>query len=69
MSWGKVNESWNHTSSVMALLAAIHTDTSKASAPTPADFHPFQDPPPLPEASPELIRSLFGQAKPMGDSQ
>lgn len=62
MSWGTVNERWNHTASIMALLAAIHTDTSKASAPTPADFHPFHDPPPLPKASPELLKSLFANA-------
>lgn len=63
MSWGKVNQQWNHTASFMAILAAINSDPSKGSPPSPADFHPFVDPPPLPQASPEFLASLFASRK------
>lgn len=63
MAWGRANEAWNHTSSLMALTAAINSDPNKGAAPTPADYHPFMDPAPLPEASPEMLRALFPQAE------
>lgn len=48
----------------MALLAAIHTDPNSGKSPSPADYHPFLEPPPLPKATPELLRSLFHGSKP-----
>lgn len=63
MAWGRANERWNHTASLMAMLAAIHADPDSSRTPDPADFHPFMDPLPLPEAPPELFRSLFPSKK------
>lgn len=64
MAYGKSNDHWNHTASLMAILAAIHSDPNKAKMPSPADFHPFMEPPELPQATPELLRSLFPGRKP-----
>jgi hypothetical protein len=63
MAFGRANEAWNHTSSLMALLASIHSGADRGRDPSPADYHPFLDAPPIPEASPELIRSLFPPRK------
>lgn len=59
MAWGRANEAWNHTSSIMAMIAAVNTDPKSGAAPSPADYHPYMDPLPLPEATPELLQSLF----------
>lgn len=67
MAWGRSNDHWNHTASIMALLAAIHSDPNSGKSPSPADYHPFLEPPPLPKATPELLRSLFpGKNPPEG---
>lgn len=60
MAWGRSNETWNHTSSLMALLATIHSDPEAGSPPTAATYHPYLDEPveELPVATPELLRSL-----------
>jgi len=52
---------WNHTASVMALLAEIHRDHKKK--PTPfqaADFHPHMR---RAKASEPLTRETFGMMK------
>jgi hypothetical protein len=68
MAWGRANETWNHTASIMAMLAAIHSDPESSRTPGPADYHPFMDSPPLPKASPEFLRSLFpNRGKPGGE--
>ncbi len=58
MAWGRSNETWNHTSSIMAMLAAIHSDPDKGRTPTYADFHPYADEPELPEATPDVLASI-----------
>lgn len=60
MAWGRSNEQWNHTSSIMALIATIHSDPESGSPPSPATYHPYLDEPTeeLPVATPELLRSL-----------
>jgi hypothetical protein len=65
MSWGKSNEAWNHTASLMSLLASIHADPKKGSPPSYCAFHPYADEPDMPEAPPELIARLMGMG---GDS-
>jgi hypothetical protein len=45
MAWGKSNEQWNHTASLMGLLAQINADTSSGKAPTAYTFHPYLDEP------------------------
>lgn len=62
MAWGATNERWNHTASTMALLAAINSDPNSGRTPSPADFHPFLEPPPLPEAPPGLLASILKRA-------
>ena len=65
MAWGRVNESWNHTASLMAILAAIHCDPGSGRPPTAATFHPYMDEPPLPKASPDILRQFgFKPVKP-----
>lgn len=65
MAWGRVNENWNHTASVMAILAAIHSDPNSGSSATAATFHPYMDEPPPPKATPDLLRQLgFKPVKP-----
>jgi hypothetical protein len=58
MAWGRTNETWNHTASIMAILAAIHCDPDSGRPATAATFHPYLDEPPLPKATPDILRSL-----------
>lgn len=58
MSWGKSNEAWNHTASLMTLLASIHSDPDSGKKPCLADFHPYMVRPELPTAPPEFLASL-----------
>jgi hypothetical protein len=49
----------------MAILAAIHCDPSSGRPPTAATFHPFMDEPPLPNATPDILRQFgFKPVKP-----
>jgi hypothetical protein len=41
MAEGRSKEAWNHTSSMMALMANVNRDPKKGRAFTPADFNPF----------------------------
>jgi hypothetical protein len=68
MAYGHCYDRWNHTASIMALLAAIHSDPKSGHTPSPADYHPFMEPPPLPQASPEFLRSLFAGRDAKGGS-
>jgi hypothetical protein len=60
MAWGRSNESWNHTSSLMALIATVHSDPEQGPPPSPDTYHPYRPSPEhgIPTASPELLRSL-----------
>lgn len=58
MAWGRSNEQWNHTASLMALIAAIHSDPDKGPTPQPADFHPYLPATELPTATPDMLRAL-----------
>lgn len=61
MAWGRTNEQWNHTSSLMALIAAIHSDPDKGSVPSAANFHPYLETPEAKvysEVPPEILRVL-----------
>jgi hypothetical protein len=58
MAWGRSNENWNHTASLMTLLASIHSDPSKGSPPTLATYHPYLPEPEIPEATPEVLAAL-----------
>lgn len=58
MAWGKANESWNHTASLMALLANIHGDPESGMRPTVATFHPFLPDPEPPQATPGILASI-----------
>jgi hypothetical protein len=40
----RATDAWNHTSTVLALLANAHRDTRKKPAPfKPSDFHPCRE--------------------------
>ena len=44
MVHGRLRERWNHTASVMALIAECNRDRKRRpKAFTPADFHPFME--------------------------
>ncbi len=45
MAEGRVRESWDHTSVVLALVANVHRDPRRRSDPfMPAEFHPYERP-------------------------
>ena len=43
MAEGRQREAWNHTASLLALLANCHRDPKRSRACTVADFHPLAD--------------------------
>jgi hypothetical protein len=69
MAWGRSNEQWNHTSSLMALIATIHSDPEKGPPPAPANYHPYLPDPKfeIPKATPELLKSLGFRTKKKAD--
>jgi hypothetical protein len=40
MAEAKSCQAWNHTASILAMIASVHRDPKKSRAPRPADFHP-----------------------------
>ncbi|MCI0333700.1 MAG: hypothetical protein L0228_10820 [Planctomycetes bacterium] len=40
MAEAKTRQAWNHTASILAMLANVHRDPKKSRALRPADFHP-----------------------------
>ncbi|HEX5442604.1 MAG TPA: hypothetical protein VFW87_02190 [Pirellulales bacterium] len=42
MAEAKSRQAWNHTASLLAMLANVHRDTKKTRAFRPADFHPHR---------------------------
>lgn len=61
MAWGKSNETWNHTASLMTLLASIHCDPDSPRRPGIADYHPYMAKPEPPTVPPEVLASLAAQ--------
>jgi hypothetical protein len=58
MAWGRSNEEWNRTASLMTLIASIHSDPDKGSPPTLATYHPYLPEPEIPEATPDMLAAL-----------
>ena len=42
MAEGKQNDSWNHTSALLALIANVNRDAKKQRALKPDDLHPMR---------------------------
>ena len=42
MAEARLDDAWNHTSAILALLANIHRDSKKHRAYRPEDFHPYR---------------------------
>ena len=42
MAEGRLDQAWNHTSAILALLANVHRDPKKRRPFRPEDFHPFK---------------------------
>jgi len=42
MSEGRSEETWNHTATVLAMLANCHRDPKRSRAFRPRDFHPHE---------------------------
>ena len=64
MAESKGREAWNHTASVMALLANCHRDPKKTRAFKPNDFHPYHAGAvkrgiPLRKGNWELLKKVF----------
>uniref|UniRef100_A0A7C4LJ03 Uncharacterized protein n=1 Tax=Schlesneria paludicola TaxID=360056 RepID=A0A7C4LJ03_9PLAN len=50
---------WQHTASLMALLANAHRDPKKTRPLKPIDFHPHRKPSPKPPAPPKADISVL----------
>lgn len=63
MAEARSRERWNHTSSILALLANCHRDPKKGRKLKPADFHPYQqikqNQAPLPKADITVLKQVF----------
>lgn len=59
MAWGRSNEQWNHTASLMTLLASIHGDPDAAQKPCIAMFHPYLPEPEPPRISPSELADVL----------
>jgi len=60
MAEGRRREAWNHTSQLLAMIYNMHRDP-KAKALEPAEFHPYTERRPVPQASLAEFR-LFARA-------
>lgn len=58
MAWGRSNEQWNHTASIMTLLASIHADPKGGKKPSLADYHPYLPEPEKATMPPELLAAI-----------
>jgi hypothetical protein len=58
MAWGRSNEQWNHTASIMATLASIYGGSDGAPV-TVATFHPYMRKPEPPKASGDVL-AMYG---------
>jgi hypothetical protein len=64
MAQARRQEHWNHTASLLAMLANVNRDPKKGRALRPADFHPIpatrhgQSPPPL-KGDIGLLKTVF----------
>jgi hypothetical protein len=60
---GRTQEDWNHTASVLAMVANVNRDPKKGRPLRPGDFHPHVKPtasePPPPQAPVSLLKSVF----------
>lgn len=63
MAWGRSNEQWNHTASLMSLLASIHADPDSNQRPTLATFHPYMERPEPPPVPPEVFKALAAMGR------
>jgi hypothetical protein len=62
MADARQREAWNHTASLLALLANCHRDPKRARSYTLADFHPCLDarpPRPPPPADLSILKAVF----------
>jgi hypothetical protein len=69
MAESRSRERWNHTSSILALLANCHRDPKKGRRLKPADFHPYQQANarrgPLPKAEFNVLKQVFVDRRPL----
>jgi hypothetical protein len=68
MAEARSRERWDHTASVMALLANLHRDPRKSRVFRPEDFHPYR--PRLqtkhPKVGIQVLKQLFIDPRPAG---
>lgn len=62
MAWGRSNEQWNHTASLMTLLASIHADPDAPQRPSVATYHPYLPEPEMPTMSAESLAAVLKAA-------
>ncbi|MGD9856510.1 MAG: hypothetical protein AB7U20_16305 [Planctomycetaceae bacterium] len=69
MAESRQSDAWNHTASVLALLANAHRDPKKTRPLKPADFHPLRKPTPTPPAPPKadisILKTVFVDRGPL----
>ena len=65
---GRTQEDWNHTASVLAMVANVNRDPKKGRPLNPADFHPMRETkasaPPPPKAPVSLLKTIFVENRP-----
>ncbi len=63
MAWGRSNERWNHTASLMWLLASIHSDPDSGRKPQLGHYHPYMPQPQLPEMPAGMLEGILKSAR------
>jgi hypothetical protein len=69
MAHARQQDGWNHTASVLAMLANVNRDPKKRRAFKPADFHPIpaarraESPPPL-KGEIGMLKKVFVDRQP-----
>ena len=61
MAEARSRDQWNHTASVLAMLANIHRDAKKSRPFKPADFHPHRKAvrPPITKVGIDVLKHVF----------
>ena len=72
MAQARQEDNWNHTASVMALIANVNRDSKRGRALKPADFHPAlpakrdrAGPPPPLKGEIGMLKTVFIDQQPM----
>lgn len=74
MAQARQQDAWNHTASVLAMLANVNRDPKKGRAFKPTDFHPMPvakhapEPPPL-RGDISMLKTVFVDQRPASQKE